>query len=113
MREFSRPDQIHKHMVEEAKQREFQLQRLEEEGKPVCQVLYEAKEETKQAIEDEIDADREFVIYENEYETARIVLDAITAVCLADWLEQLKRLNVNDSLTWRFVQHEREIKQNE
>ena len=153
MREFSRPDQIHRHMVEEAKQRQFQLQRLEEEGHHVCQAKAGNEVILFQAVEDEIDrtpdslqsetgnsskeermvnadiesgdrqggkgvsealpqVDREFLIYENEYETARIVLDAITAVCLFDWLEQLKRLNVNDSLTWKFVQHEREIKQN-
>ena len=54
----------------------------------------------------------EFVIYENEYQTARIVLDAITAICLSDWLEQLRKLNINDSLTWRFAQQERQAKKN-
>jgi len=98
----------------ELEQRQFQLERLQQEGKPVCQVLYEAKEETKQAIEDEVDAtDREFLIYENEYQTARIVLDAITAICLSDWLDQLRELGVNDSLTWKFVQQERQAKKND
>lgn len=106
----------------ELENRAFALQRLKETGYHI-EVLYEAKEETKQAVENEIDKGaslvlpdtppQEFLIYENNYQTARIVLDAITAVCLFDWLEQLKELNVNDSLTWKFVQQERQEKKNE
>ena len=123
----------------ELENRAFQLQRLKETGYHI-EILYEAKEapdslqsetgnssQEERMVKADLDAgdgqggkgvsealpDREFLIYENDYQTARIVLDAITAVCLFDWLEQLKELNVNDSLTWRFVQRERQVKKNE
>lgn len=105
----------------ELENRQFALERLAQEGKPVCEIARKNEVVLFQAVEnevdkatflEEIDGDREFLIYENEYQTARIVLDAITAVCLSDWLEQLKRLNINDSLTWRFAQLERQEKKN-
>ena len=94
---------------EERETRQFQLERLEQEGKPI----YQAKAENEQVLfEMAEENDEKFIIYENNYQTAREVLDAITVICLPIWLEQLRELGVNDSLTWKFVQQERQERQN-